>query len=58
MPGKSPYQIVLTDEEQQELKRRANSYTLPQWEVKRAKMILAAADGDSNTEIAERLECP
>ena len=57
MPGKSPYKIVLTDEEQEELQRRSNSYTLPEWEVKRAKMMLAAANGHSNTEIANRLQC-
>lgn len=57
MPGKSPYEIVLTEEEQKELKRRSNSYTLPQWEVKRAKMILAAANGEYNTDIAKRLDC-
>ena len=57
MPGKSPYEIVLTDEEKEELHRRANSYTLPEWQVKRAKIILAAANGYSNTDIAERLDC-
>lgn len=57
MPGKSPYEIVLTDEEQKELEKRSNSYTMPQRDVERAKMILAAANGEHNTDIAQRLDC-
>jgi transposase len=55
MPKKSPYNIVLTEEEERELQRRANKYTLPYFEVLRAKMILMAAQGMANDDIARTL---
>ena len=55
MPRKSPFQIDLSDEEAIELNRRATKYTLPYFEVVRAKMILMAAAGIGNDEIAVRL---
>jgi hypothetical protein len=58
MPRKSPYGIVLTEEERVELTRRANKYTLPYFAVSRARMILLAAQGLSNDEIANRLDTP
>ena len=58
MPRKSPYGIVLTDEERIELTKRANRYTLPYFIVSRARMILLAAQGLSNDEIANRLDTP
>jgi len=56
MPRKSPFRIELSAEEAAELKRRATRYTLPYFEVVRAKMILMAAGGMSNDEIAARLD--
>ena len=56
MPRKSPYQIVLSREESWELSRRIKQYTLPYFRVLRAKMILLAAEGLSNDEIATRLD--
>ena len=56
MPRPSPYKIELSDEEKQALLRRARRYTLPYFEVQRAKMILLAAEGLSNDEIARRLD--
>jgi transposase len=38
------------------LQRRAVKYTLPYFQVQRAKMILMAAEGLSNEEIARRLD--
>ena len=55
MPRKSPYHIVLSAEEEKELVRRSSKYTLPYFTVLRAKMILLAAHGLSNDEIAARL---
>lgn len=52
MPRKSPFSIVLTEGEERELQRRATKYTLPYFEVLRAKMILMAAQGMANDEIA------
>ena len=58
MPRESPYRIVLTEEERGDLAKRANKYTLPYFAVSRAKMILLAAQGLSNDEIANRLDTP
>jgi hypothetical protein len=54
-PRKSPYKIVLTKQEREELERRANKYTLPYFIVTRAKMMLLAEQGLSNDEIANSL---
>jgi len=56
MPRKSPFHIKLSAEEAAELNRRAARYTLPYFEVVRAKMILMAAEGIGNDEIAARLD--
>ena len=51
----SPYEIVLSSAEEQELTRLTAKYTLSYFQVLRAKMILLAAQGLSNDEIAVRL---
>jgi len=56
MPRKSPFRIELSAEESTELNRRATRYTLPYFDVVRAKMILMAAGGMGNDEIAARLD--
>jgi hypothetical protein len=56
MPRKSPFRIELSPDETAELNRRATKYTLPYFEVVRAKMILMAADGMDNDQIAVRLD--
>lgn len=56
MPRKSPFHIELSPDEVTELSRRASRYTLPYFEVVRAKMILMAAAGMDNDEIAARLD--
>ena len=55
MPRTSPIRITLSRSERNELTRRAAKYTLPDYQVVRAKMILLAADGLSNDEIANGL---
>lgn len=55
MPRKSPFIIELTDEEARVLRQRAAQYTLQYFQVMRAQMILLAADGLQNDEIAARL---
>lgn len=55
MPRKSPYVIILTAIEERELVNRAKIYTLPYITVIRAKMILLAAQGLGNDEIADKL---
>ena len=56
MPRISPYAIDLSAPEERELRRRAAKYTLPYFQVQRAKMILYAAEGFSNDDIAARLD--
>jgi hypothetical protein len=55
MPGPSAQEIILGEAERKELVHRAACYTRPHREVLRAKLVLLAADGCSNAEIAERL---
>jgi hypothetical protein len=56
MPRKSPFIIKLSGEEKRILNERARKYTLPYFSVVRAKMILLAAEGLGNDEIAARLD--
>lgn len=55
MPRISPFAIILNRNEERELMSVAAQYTLPYYQVLRAKMILMAAEGLSNSEIAARL---
>jgi transposase len=55
VPRKSPYTLTLTAVQRQELEDRARRYTLPYRDVIRAKMVLMAAEGFDNDEIALRL---
>jgi hypothetical protein len=48
-------EITVTDEERAALERRAAKLTLAYRDVQRAKVVLMAADGVSNVEIAARL---
>jgi len=57
MPRHRPYRIELTDVERAVLERLARSYTLPYWQVMRAQMVLMAAEGMRNDQIAARLRC-
>jgi len=57
MPRRSPYRIELSDEERAVLESMARSYTLPYWQVTRARMVLLAAEGLRNDQIAARLDC-
>ncbi len=56
MPRHSPYAITLRQEERLELEARAAKYTLPYFQVLRARMILHAAEGLTNDQIAQRLD--
>jgi hypothetical protein len=55
MPRTSPYTIELTDRERLVLEARARKYTLPYRDVFRAQIVLLAAQGLRNDEIARRL---
>jgi transposase len=56
VPRKSPYKIELTTEERTLLEQQARRYTLPYRDVMRAKIVLLAAQGYGNDEIAMRLD--
>jgi transposase len=56
VPRKSPYIIELSQQERDVLEAQARRYTLPYRDVIRAKIVLMAADGLDNDEIAARLD--
>ena len=58
MPRTSPYRLTLTDAERTELEGRARRYTSPYSDVVRAEIVLYAAEGLGNDEIAARLDTP
>ena len=55
MTRKSPYVLELTAEQRRELEERSRRYTSPYRDVVRAKIVLMAAGGLGNDEIAARL---
>jgi hypothetical protein len=55
MPRTSPYTIKLSGRERDILEARARKYTLPYRDVFRAQIVLLAAQGLHNDEIARRL---
>jgi transposase-like protein len=56
MPSQSPYRIELAKEQRAILDERARAHTAPYWEVVRARIVLLAAEGFLNKEIAARLD--
>ena len=58
MPRSSPFTITLSGDERRELERRARKYTLAYRDVFRANVVLMAAQGMENEEIASRLNAP
>ena len=58
MPRKCPYLIVLSSAERTRLEATARKYTSPYRDVIRAKIVLYAAAGLDNDDIAARLDTP
>jgi transposase-like protein len=58
MPRTSPYSIKLSDVERSRLEGQARKYTSPYYAVLRARMILLAAQGQRNDQIAASLSVP
>src|ERR1700740_2758485 len=58
MPRKCPYRIDLSPAERTRLEATARRYTSPYRNVIRAKIVLYAAAGLDNDEIAARLDTP
>jgi len=56
MPRSSPFTIVLDRATRRGLESRARKYTLAYRDVMRAKIVLMAAQGMSNDQIALRLD--
>ena len=56
MPRKSPFVIRINRKERRQLEAKACRYTLPYRDVIRAKIVLLAAEGLGNDEIAARLD--
>jgi transposase len=56
VPRKSPFVIELSEQERGILEAQARRYTLPYRDVIRAKIVLLAAQGLDNDEIATRLD--
>jgi hypothetical protein len=55
--GGAPTEITLSDDERSELERTAGLLKAPFREVQRARIVLYAADGLPDAEIARRLDC-
>lgn len=58
MPRHSPYSIRLSQAEKDSLETQARKYTAPHYSVLRAKIVLLAAQGRPNDEIAASLSVP
>jgi transposase len=58
VPRESPYVINLSAEDRSKLELSARRYTSPYRDVIRARIVLYAAAGLSNDEIAARLDTP
>jgi transposase-like protein len=58
MPRKSPFSIELTPAERASLERASRRYTASYRDVIRSRIVLLAAVGAENQEIARRLDAP
>jgi transposase len=58
MPQKSPFSFSLTLQERRTLEAATRKYTSPYRDVIRAKIVLLAAQGMENKQIAQRLDVP
>jgi transposase len=58
MPRRSPFEVHLKPDVRRELERRSHAYTSLYRDVVRARIVLYAAEGLGNDEIAARLDTP
>ena len=58
MPRTSPFTIELSSAERAALESTSRRYSAPYRDVVRARIVLLAAEGQENTEIAHRLDTP
>ncbi len=57
MPGPQPVPLSVTPAQQTVLERLLRQHTCPQALVRRTKIVLAAAEGQRNEQIARQLNC-
>jgi transposase len=57
MPSPTALEITLTDDQREHLEKTVRRRTATQREAQRARIVLMAAEGLSNHEIARRLAC-
>jgi len=57
MPSPTALEIKLTDDQREHLEKTVRKRTATQREAQRARIVLTAAEGLSNHEIARRLGC-
>lgn len=57
MPGPEALHIELTDAERKDLEKTVCKQTAPQRQVRRSNIVLMAAEGVANAEIARQLGC-
>jgi transposase-like protein len=58
VPRRSPFLIQLSPTERAVLESASRRYSAPYRDVIRARIVLLAAEGQDNTEIAQRLDTP
>jgi len=58
VPRSSPFAIDLSSAERAALESTSRRYSAPYRDVVRARIVLLAAEGHENTEIAQRLDTP
>ena len=58
MPRQSPFIIELSPAERAALESTSRRYSAPYRDVVRARIVLLAAEGQENTEVARRLDTP
>lgn len=56
MPGPKPAQVILTEAERQGLEKLVHRYSTPQQTAVRARVVLLAANGQNQAEIAKELK--
>lgn len=57
MSGRHPIPVVLAEPDLLVLQETARSQSLPFWQVRRARTLLAVADGERIKDVAQRLGC-
>lgn len=57
MTGRPPIPVEIAEPDELVLKETARSQSLPFWQVRRARTLLAVADGERIKDVAQKLGC-